>query len=215
MPLDTILGGGILGDSGISEEQETPPPEEEELAMIYGSYNNILEDRNGAIISGATVTVFNTGTSVIASIFSDQIGTPKPNPFVTDNLGTVVFYAANGFYDTNITKSGYGQVNFTVNVQVQANSNSVSNFSSLTSAVNAIGANQYTLLIDVPTTCTGDTIVPSNIALQFQYPGSINQGTYALTVNGPMDAGLWQIFTGTGNVTLALIEQALPEWFGN
>lgn len=67
------------------------------------------------VFPGATITVFNSGTVVPASIFGDNLGspTPKSNPFTSDsNTGLGFFYAANGRYDVQI--SGVGFSTFTL-----------------------------------------------------------------------------------------------------
>jgi len=45
-----------------------------------------------------TVSVFNTGTLVLATLFGDNLSppTPKSNPFTADSSGFAFFYAANG-----------------------------------------------------------------------------------------------------------------------
>jgi hypothetical protein len=47
----------------------------------------------------ATVTVFNAGTAVLSSIFSDSGGTPLANPFTADSDGHWGFWANPGSYD--------------------------------------------------------------------------------------------------------------------
>lgn len=54
----------------------------------------------------STVTVFNAGTLVAATIFSDSIGTPKANPFVADSDGEWDFWAASGSYDVQFSGQG-------------------------------------------------------------------------------------------------------------
>ncbi len=48
----------------------------------------------------ATVTVYDSGTSNLSSIFSDDVGTTKANPFTSDSsTGYWFFYADDGLYD--------------------------------------------------------------------------------------------------------------------
>lgn len=54
----------------------------------------------------ATVNVYNAGTLVLATIYSDNSSTPKANPFTAATNGYFFFYAANGRYD--VTFSGGG-----------------------------------------------------------------------------------------------------------
>lgn len=58
-----------------------------------------------------------------------------------------------------------------------------------------------------------DLTVPANVALRFQ-PGavlSVASGR-TLTINGHIEAGPWQIFSGSG--TIGGLREARPEWFG-
>lgn len=62
-----------------------------------------------------TVTVYDTGTTNLASIASDNAGTPKANPFTADADGYWQFFVTDGRYDvrlsgsglTTVTRSGY------------------------------------------------------------------------------------------------------------
>lgn len=54
----------------------------------------------------ATVTVFNAGTAVLATIFSDEGGTPLANPFTADSSGHWGFWANQGRYDVKFSGAG-------------------------------------------------------------------------------------------------------------
>lgn len=69
-------------------------------AWAMGNYSEVLRDQYGRAIGGATVSVYNSGTSTLATIYSDNGVTAKSNPFLTDALdGRFNFYAENGVYD--------------------------------------------------------------------------------------------------------------------
>jgi hypothetical protein len=64
-------------------------------------------------VVGGTVQVYNKGTLVLASIFSDNGITPVDqvaNPIITDSNGRFDFYAANGRYDYTITAPGISTI---------------------------------------------------------------------------------------------------------
>jgi hypothetical protein len=61
---------------------------------------------------GATCSVYNAGTSVLATIYSDNGVTLSPNPFTTSNTGNAAFYAADGRYDMTVTSPGYTTVTY-------------------------------------------------------------------------------------------------------
>ena len=52
------------------------------------------------------VRVYNSGTVTLATLYSDNIGTPKPNPFTANTDGSYYFYAANGRYDVTMSAGG-------------------------------------------------------------------------------------------------------------
>jgi len=54
----------------------------------------------------ATVTVYLTGTTTLASIYSDNGVTPLANPFTASAVGFWFFYAANGRYDVKFSGGG-------------------------------------------------------------------------------------------------------------
>lgn len=53
-----------------------------------------------------TVTVYDTGTLDLATIFSDDISTALANPFTAQSNGYVYFYAADGNYDVVLSGGG-------------------------------------------------------------------------------------------------------------
>lgn len=70
-------------------------------------YTNTVKDQFGKVIGGASVTVYKTGTSTLATIYSDNGITAKANPFVTNVYsGVVDFYAENGAYDLVFSAAG-------------------------------------------------------------------------------------------------------------
>lgn len=71
----------------------------------YGHYNpNVsLDPVASALLKGATVTVYQPGTTTLASIFSSRTGGAKANPFTTDaTTGNFDFWAPPGEYDLRV-----------------------------------------------------------------------------------------------------------------
>jgi hypothetical protein len=94
--------------------------------------------------------------------------------------------------------------------------NLVSDEADLRAKLAAIGASNATLVIAKPIPIAADLAIPSNVALSFKRAGQLQPavGT-TLTINGPIEAGLWHIFDGDGTVTGSpKIEYVYPEWFG-
>jgi len=103
------------------------------------------------------------------------------------------------------TPSGLSTTSSTINVSEYAN---------LTNAISSIGGNRVDLLIDNATILTANTTIPSNINLLVSAKGTINQGTYTLTINGSFSAPSQQVFLGTGSVTGLGMKEVRPEWWG-
>ena len=60
-------------------------------------------DSSGNWVASPTITVYITGTTTLASLFSDEGFTAKANPFVGPSTGLVYFYAADGKYDVVVS----------------------------------------------------------------------------------------------------------------
>lgn len=97
-------------------------------------------------------------------------------------------------------------------------------YRSIKDLVDAIGATRKATIILEPTG-TGDTTtytlttsetIPSNITLRMK-PGAILDGAGTLTINGPFEAGLYQVFGSSITVYFGTgaIESTKPEWWGN
>lgn len=70
----------------------------------YQNYARQL-DNPGQVINAATITVYNLGTLVEATIYADDLPTPTPrlNPFLSDEFGFYFFYATDGHYDVRVS----------------------------------------------------------------------------------------------------------------
>jgi hypothetical protein len=67
----------------------------------------------------ASISVFNTGTEVLASLYTDYIsGSAAPNPLTADFEGNFSFFAAPGYYDVVYDSANESvAVRFTVTVR--------------------------------------------------------------------------------------------------
>lgn len=89
-------------------------------------------------------------------------------------------------------------------------------YNSINEAVTAIGSTQTTLLIPNAQTLTANLTIPSTLTLVISKGGSIvKASTFTLTINGPVIAQDYQIFSGfsAGNIGDCL-QYAYPDWFG-
>lgn len=89
----------------------------------------------------------------------------------------------------------------------------------LAAAITAIGSSKVTLVVP-PGTWTGDDLtIPATMGLRVLKGATITVSDGAtLTINGPLSAGPYQVFTctGTGKVVFGAgsVREAYPEWFG-
>lgn len=72
-----------------------------------------------------------------------------------------------------------------------------------------------TVYDDIPITTT-DLTIPSNVHLKFKDDGKLSPASgITLTVNGSVDASLWQIFGGDGTTKIGNKNiMVFPQWFG-
>ena len=93
---------------------------------------------------------------------------------------------------------------------------SKSGHSSLVSAISQSGSAQITLIIDEPLIITSDTVIPANVTILVQPSGSINQGTYRLTINGPFSARTRSSVyrDGSGQFGDGSVQEVYPQWWG-
>ena len=106
-------------------------------------FNNVASTLYGSnalvILPYATCTVYLAGTSILATLYSDDGITSLANPFIASPIGQISFYAADGRYDLNVFKSGYVPVTIPnielVDVTAPSGSGSVGYLPAGTSAV--------------------------------------------------------------------------------
>src|SRR3972149_4565162 len=67
--------------------------------------NYQVRTNTGDVVASPTVTVFDSGTANLSSIFSDDVGagTPLANPFTGDANGRAFFHASDGLYDVQFS----------------------------------------------------------------------------------------------------------------
>lgn len=76
-------------------------------------YQNVLQDKFGNVIVGASVAVYVYGTTTPATIYSGNgTGLLPSNTVTTSSLGEFAFYAANGRYSLSITATNFTLENY-------------------------------------------------------------------------------------------------------
>lgn len=98
---------------------------------------------------------------------------------------------------------------------IAANIDFTGNYASLSAAVTAIGLTPKTLIVNTAAALTGDATIPATLGLKVINGGSIDRAGHSLTINGPFDAGMLQVFTGSGTVIFGLgsVAAVNPLWW--
>jgi hypothetical protein len=90
----------------------------------------------------------------------------------------------------------------------------VSDYTDLTAAIPTITDNS-TLVIDVPTTISANTTIPSTLGILIPHGGRIS-GSFTLTINGSFWAVTDYIFRGpTVTFGTGIVKEIYPEWWGS
>ena len=202
-------------------------------AATYGKYSDNVYGsgaQRGLPILGAQITVYSSGTTSIATIYTDPAGNypiDQTNmPLLTDSEGYYEFYSANGFYDIKISIPGFiakwvtgVQISW-VSVPNQGNPLYASQYASLDDAISNITGSSKTLIIDAPVTLLATQTTPATLSIEMRYPGMIvSSGTQTLTINGGFTAPVsYQTFSGftSGQVTFGpgAVKEVYPQWWG-
>jgi hypothetical protein len=130
------------------------------------------------------------------------------------NWGTIL----NGFLEQEHDADGTHGTITPTDIKAQGPWVDVRNYASINAAVAAIGATETTLLIPNAQTLITSLTIPSTLTLKILKGGSIvKASTYTLTINGPFEAGLYQVFSGfsAGDVTFGTgyIKEVYPQWW--
>lgn len=83
-------------------------------------------------------------------------------------------------------------------------------YASLNAAAAACPGSGCTIFIYAPISLSANLTIPATTRLQVAQGGSISTTGFTLTINGPVDAGRYQIFTGSGAISGLTTED--PEW---
>ena len=88
-------------------------------------------------------------------------------------------------------------------------------YASINAVVAAAGSNKETLVVDSSDTLAANLTIPSTLTLKIPQGGMIvKANTYTLAINGPFEAGLYQVFSGFASGDVTGIDNPNPLWWG-
>ena len=189
-------------------------------------------DYNGVALAGGLLYSYEPHTDTKTDTYSDAALTiPNSNPVVLDSVGEASVYIdgscklkledANGVLiwtvddvtpETLWTFSPAEAGVFYSSVLYGGSQ------STLVAAIATVGSTEATIYL-APSNwiITANLTIPSNITFKPERGALlvINSGK-TLTINGPLDAGSYQIFSGSGSVQFGpgSVQAILPQWFG-
>lgn len=146
----------------------------------------------GRVLPGATITVYETGTTTLADLFDDA-GAAIPNPTQADDIGLAQFAAADGVYDINVRSGSYQAPPITrfIIFDLNALKEQVYNFDlSAATGVTVTKETQALLFADL-------AHAPAVLALVYGDTDPVKRGIYVKS--GPSGFGEWTRVAGIGN----------------
>lgn len=180
-------------------------------------------------LAGGTVTFYEPGTTTLKTIWSDRTkATVAANPYTLDTNGTAQLYG-DGIYKVVIKNAAGSTVytrdnvsfiwprdNYEVDALYDYGSGSAYTAATIQSAITAIGSTTTTLVLRAGTwAITADLTVPANVTLRPLAGAILTVSTgKTLTINGPFEAGLYQVFSCTGTGKVVYAGKKYPEWWG-
>lgn len=170
-------------------------------------YPETLEDNTDRLVMMVQQLQEETGRAVKVSVSTD--------PDEEDTTAEGIFEARDIAQAAAETAEGYAAQLPAIADELGVNL--VTDEADLRAQIAAIGASNATLVIATPIPIAEDLTISSNVALSFKKTGQLQPASdKTLTINGPIDAGLWQIFGGEGALLGDPQNNIIyPEWFGN
>ena len=210
------------------------------IACAAGATNSISYpkfkawDHNGYQLSGGKLYSYLPHTSTKTNTFSNpELTVPNTNPVILNSVGEASVYI-----DGSCKLELKNSQNVTIWTVDDVTPETLWTFSpaqagvfyssvlyggsqaTLVAAIATVGSTQATIyLAPSDWIISADLTIPANITLKPERGATlVIQGGKTLTINGPLDAGLYQIFScvGTGKVVFGpgTVQAVHPEWWG-
>ena len=198
-------------------------------------YQGTFKDQNGAVVGSSTtsdgnpgtVTVYLAGITTLASVYTAATGGVAVNSVTTDAYGYFYFWV-------EATDYTYGQLFKIVLTHPDFTTRTYDNIDVILSKYEStdmryygtdgiVAALDYTAsegggrlwVIGDDYAVDDNLTIPSTVELDFSEGATfaIASGK-VLTLQGPVNAGRYRIFSGTGTVSFSYVRTVYPEWWG-
>lgn len=121
-----------------------------------------VEGENGRPVPGASITVYNAGTSTPATIYLSNGGAATANPLTADSTGMFYFYAADGRYDLLVSYAGSTRTIYDILLEDPVDAN-VINATTLTATTATISNGTVTTLASTNASITALNAVSATV----------------------------------------------------
>ena len=178
-------------------------------------FSNLVEALDVTLDDTLTMVVSETGRITSNAVVGNDVVLEWES---SDNL--IIIYGGRVLSNVRHLKAGSyqifagaGDVDFLDNTDLR-----LSWFRRLRTATAWIETEEVSLTIDADSTMIANVTVPSSLTLKFIKGNTITTTGYTLTINGPLDCGIYPAFSGTGAVTFGttcgFLENVSAAWFG-
>lgn len=188
----------------------------------------------------ATVTVYLTGTTTLASIYSNSTGSVKSNPFTANSDGYYDFYIKSGRYDIKLSDGGivtpftlsdikiddlspYSPINYGAKCDSSSAGGGTDDTTAFTSMLTDIGSRISTITLPQGVCKISSLSFPRNTHLDFESAGAFYIVTgQTVSILGTFTPDLrrqrfYNATSGQGTVSFLnniVAPEFLPEWWG-
>ena len=194
-------------------------------------------DDKGIPLVGGKIYTYIAGTTTAKATYSDKgLAVANTNPVVLDRRGEAVIYGA-GSYKFVFKDTDLNTIWTMDNIELSAESYcfypdsseadhaATSTGGSIKDILTALGTSKKAEIVllhnGVANTTTytikqnADWSAYTNVTFKIVPGAVISHGTYTITFPNISESGRWQIYSGTGAITFAQIDNpVMPEWWG-
>jgi hypothetical protein len=148
-------------------------------------------------------------------LFSIHLNAGNIPDYARNENGVPKFFIRDSSNGPIIASTGTG---YEIDALTTFGSGSYFNSTTINAAIKSIGTTNLVALTLAPGNwvMNANVTIPPNITLKMTTGALITTSGYTLTISGPFEAGMFQVFTGNGFVSFGegAVEAVYPEWWG-